>query len=214
MYLPEITLLSAALRIYNIQRLFRTRSSGIKLIAAGARTTSVEALKRIQDAENDPDLQLSLLSLNSLRQKVIITIAVAAPGMVKSAMMLLVSIVVAKHQGSGLTLLLAFGFSCLVFAINLQETLGWFHLRDTYRKEKQAADTKLASLGLRRPDGYHHRTQTEKDAVDYSDEESKAGGGGKRREIEAPGGETPSPVDGVATEKHIASHALEDEENP
>ncbi|KAJ3153078.1 hypothetical protein HDU86_005376 [Geranomyces michiganensis] len=148
-----ITLLSAAIRVYNMVMLLRIRTQGVKLIAAGAKITSVEALARIQDAQNDADLHMVLLNLRTLKQKVIITIAVAIPGVLKSLPMLIVNALVAREQTSaGLTLLLAFGFNCLVFAVNIQETLGWFSLKHHYTKQKTLADAKLKDLGLKRPD--------------------------------------------------------------
>ncbi|KAJ3172547.1 hypothetical protein HDU88_005875 [Geranomyces variabilis] len=152
-----ITFLSAAIRIYNMVSLLRIRTQGVKLIAAGAKITSVEALARIQDAQNDVDLHMVLLNLRTLKQKVIITIAVAIPGVLKSLPMLIVNALVAREQTSaGLTLLLAFGFNCLVFAVNIQETLGWFSLKHHYTKQKVLADAKLKELGLKRPEDAFH----------------------------------------------------------
>ncbi|KAJ3177305.1 hypothetical protein HDU87_004557 [Geranomyces variabilis] len=148
-----ITFLSAAIRIYNMVSLLKIRTQGVKLIAAGAKITSVEALARIHDAQKDVDLHMVLLNLRTLKQKVIITIAVAIPGVMKSLPMLIVNALVAREQTSaGLTLLLAFGFNCLVFAVNIQETLGWFSLKHHYSKQKALADAKLKELGLKRPE--------------------------------------------------------------
>ncbi|KAJ3009087.1 hypothetical protein HKX48_008161 [Thoreauomyces humboldtii] len=149
-----ITFLSAVIRTYNIVQMLKIRKEGVKLIAAGAKITSVEALARIKDAESDADLHMVLLNLRTLRQKVVVTIAVAIPGVFKSIPMLIVNALVARELGSGnsLTLLLAFGFNCLVFAVNIQETLGWFSLKHHYYKQKLLADSKLKELGLQRPE--------------------------------------------------------------
>ncbi|TPX56723.1 hypothetical protein PhCBS80983_g04321 [Powellomyces hirtus] len=157
-----ITFLSAAIRLYNIKALCSIRSKGVRLIAAGATTTSAEALRRIKSAETDADLHLALLNLKALRQKVIVTTAVAFPGVLKSLPMLIVSALIAKqeNQGDGFNLLIAFGFNVFMFSVNCQQTLGWVTLKHSYLKQKRLTDARLNALGLQRPDAAHAGTRS------------------------------------------------------
>ncbi|KND02639.1 uncharacterized protein SPPG_01727 [Spizellomyces punctatus DAOM BR117] len=159
-----ITFISAAIRIYNIYALFKIRRVGIKLVASGAKATSFEAMERVKDAQNDSDLHLALLNLRTLRQKVIITIAVAAPGVLKGLPIFVVNALVGRSQGIDMPLMISFGFNALVFSNHVKEVCGWFALRHLYAKQKLLADKKLAERGLQRPDAAH-RLMTHRSSV-------------------------------------------------
>ncbi|KAJ3296473.1 hypothetical protein HK104_001566 [Borealophlyctis nickersoniae] len=149
-----------------------------------------------------------MLTLNTSRQEMIITLCVAVPGLVKALPMLVINLLVGRHQEIDLMLYCSFGFNCIMFANHAKDCINWPALRNVYTRSKRHADELLAERGLQRPERVHHNRSLIWNWGKHRPSHSEGGEGGEehkpRKSLVASNAGNGSPAENIIRSSALA----------